>query len=193
MPLENSDIDSLLSRLITTTIPQHFPELKSPPKFSPHLTLTSDISEKAFGSDPQAWLDHLPLALEDIPTVTLRSLDVGEPFFKKLTLGAAKDPLQDIASQVRAAAVEDGNATAARRWAIEDYSPHISLLYANVEIGEEKRQEILQILGQAGIGLEAEKASPSGKPFEGWRGGRIVLVSTWKELEDWAVLAERQL
>jgi 2',3'-cyclic-nucleotide 3'-phosphodiesterase len=146
------------------------------------------VSDKA-----QAWLDALPLALADQPNVLFRSLDVGTPFFKKLTLSVAKGPLQDIASQIRAAAIEDGDATAARHWAIDVYAPHVSLLYADIEISEQKRTEILQDLESAGIGLEADGALRVDEAWKAWKGGRIVLVSTWKDLEEWSVTAERLL
>lgn len=106
-----------------------------------------------------------------------------------------KDPLHDIAAQLRAAAVEDGDAAAAERWAKDDYAPHVSLLYADLDIDEEKRVQILQELDKAGIGLETEGTNREKKQagYNGWIGGRIVLVPTWKNVKDWSPIAERAL
>lgn len=195
VPPKGSHVEKLLSKLIATIIPQHFPELKSPPGFLPHLTLTSDIPEEALSNGPQSWLDGLPLALDVPPYVTFGSLDVGEPFFRKLTLQVRKHHLYDLPTQIRAAAVERGDAVAAELWAAEDYTPHVSLLYADLNIGEGKRQDILQDLDKAEISLRDEGAfqGKENEGYNGWIGGRILLVSTWKVLEKWAVIAERDL
>lgn len=195
VPARDSHIETILSRLITTIIPQHFPKLKSPPHFLPHLTLTSDIPEEALSNGPQSWLDSLPLALDVPPYVTFESLDVGEPFFRKLTLKARKHNLYDLPTQIRSAAIERGDAAAAASWAAEVYAPHVSLLYADLSIGEEKRREILQDLDKAEISLreEGKFQGKENEGYNGWIGGRILLVSTWNALEKWAVIAERNL
>ena len=194
VPPKGSQVEEILSRLITTIIPQHFPELKSPPRFLPHLTLTSEIPEEALSNGPQQWLDNLPLAL-DVPYVTFVSLDVDEPFFRKLTLQVRKHNLYDLPTQIRTAAVERGDAAVAEHWAEEVYAPHVSLLYADLGIGEEKRREILHDLDEAEISLGEEGAfqGQENKGHNGWIGGRLLLVSTWKDLEKWAVIAERDL
>ena len=195
VPPNESHIDLLLSRLITKAVPQHFPELKFPLHFIPHLTLTSDIPKEIVGDRPQAWLDSLSLDLAKPPEVVFQSLDVGKPFFKKLTLSATKESLHDVASQVRAAANENGDAAAAERWAKDVYAPHVSLLYSDVDIDEEKRLKILQELDEVGIGLATEGALNERKQtgFNGWIGGSVVLVPTWKKVEDWSWIAERAL
>ena len=195
VPPKDSPIDTILTQLIMRAVPQHFPQLKSTPTFSPHLTLTSDIAQDAVSERPQSWLDSLPLALDRLPHVMFETLDVGEPFFRKLTLSTAKDPLLEVAVQIRATAVENGDAAAARRWAEDVYAPHVSLLYADLEITEEKRVEILGDLDRVGIKLKNEGAlrGEENEGYDGWAGGKIVLVSTWKKLEDWAVTAERPL
>ena len=140
-------------------------------------------------------MDSLTLTLVEPPHVTFQSLDVGEAFFKKLTISAMKDPLYDVAAQVRAAAIEDGDAAAAERWAKDDYAPHVSLLYADLDIDEEKRAQILQELDEVGVRLETEGALHERKQAgsNGWIGGSIVLVPTWKNVEDWSSIAERAL
>ena len=157
--------------------------------------MTSDVAEEALGKDPQTWLDSLSLNLKALPKVVFKSLDVGTPFFRKLTLSAMKDPLYEVAFQIRTAAVLNGDIDAAKHWAEEEYAPHVSLLYADLEIGEIKCKEILRNLEVAGIKLNMKGAPDANdsEGFDGWTGGRIVLVSTWKKLEKWAVIAERVL
>ena len=195
VPARDSHVETILSRLITTIIPPHFPELQSPPVFLPHLTLTSEIPEEAVSNGPQSWLDSLPLAFLELPHVAFDSLDVGEPFFRKLTLQVRKHNLHDFPTQIRTAAVEHGDAAAAERWAVEVYAPHVSLLYADLGIGEEKRQDILLELDEAKISLRNEGAfqGKENEGLNGWIGGRLLLVSTWEVLEKWAVIAERDL
>ena len=195
VPPSNSEIDEILSTLIAKTVPKRFPELDAPPNFPPHLTLTSDIAPEFMSENPQEWLDGLPVSVIQPPSVNLQSLDIGQQYFKKLTLSSKKAPLQDLAVQARAAAVEDGDEVAATQWFGENYAPHVSLLYADVDIGETKRREVLDDLIQAGIRLETEGLL-GGKEREGhngWDGGRMVLVETWKELKDWAIVAERTI
>lgn len=194
VPPPSSDIDEILSTLITRTVPNRFPELgAAPPNFPPHLTLTSDIAPEVVGDNPQAWLDGLSISLTESPSVNLQSLDIGQPFFKKLTLSSKKAPLQELAVQARAAAVEDGDEGAAMEWFGEKYAPHVSLLYADIEIGESKRREVLDDLIQAGVRLETEGllGGREREGHDGWDGGRMVLVETWKELKDWETVAER--
>ena len=124
-----------------------------------------------------------------------QSLDVGEIFFKKLTLSALMEPLHDVATQIRAAANEGGDAVAAERWARDVYAPHVSLLYADLSVHEGTRLAILNSLDEAGIQLEADGGLHGKKQasFDGWTGGSIVLVPTWKDVEDWSPIAERAL
>jgi len=195
MPPSGSKIEDVLSSLITKTIPGHIPELETTPHFPPHLTLTSDVPESITENDPQEWLDNLSLSIDDIPSVSFQSLDVGQQFFRKLTLSVPKAPLQNLAARVRAVAVEKGNEAAAKRWVEETYAPHVSLLYADIEIDESKRRRVLHDVVDAGIRLANEGfLGPSkAEDYDGWNSGRIVLVHTWKELKDWTVVAERSL
>lgn len=195
VPPYNSNIDDILSTLIAEIIPKRFPALKAPPKFLPHLTLTSDIAQEAIGGDPQAWLDGLPISVDYPPVVSLQALDIGQSFFRKLTLSTKKSLLQGLAIQVRAAAVENGDVEAAEHWLDEKYAPHVSLLYAEIEINEIQRREVLDDLVEAGIRLETEGllGGREREGLNGWDGGRIVLVPTWKELKDWTVIAEKAL
>lgn len=166
-------------------------------RFEPHLTLTSDIPQHITDgtTDSQAWLDRLHLSTSAQPQTRFSSLDVGDQFFKKLTLSASKTPLLGLAIQTRAAAVENGKQSAASSWANKDWAPHVSLLYADGGIAEQKREEVLQALHGAGItlGEERDLAGAQGEGVDGWDGGRIVLVPTWRDPKEWAVVAEREV
>lgn len=113
----------------------------------------------------------------------------------KLTLSASKAPLLEVAIQTRAAAVEHGNQSEASSWANKNWAPHVSLLYADVDITEQKRKEVLLALHKAGIRLGEERglADADGGGFDGWDGGRIVLVPTWRDPKEWVVVAEREI
>ena len=58
------------------------------------------------------------------------ALDVGDVFFKKMTIRVRKDSegLVDLAVECRAKGVEDGDVGKAREWARGSYEPHCSLL-----------------------------------------------------------------
>jgi len=195
VPPSGSKIEDVLSTLITKTVPAQFPGLDTTPDFPPHLTLTSDVPESITENEPQEWLNNLSLSIDDMPSVTFQSLDVGQQFFRKVTLSVPKAPLQNLAARVRAVAVEKGDEAAAKRWVEETYAPHVSLLYADLEIDEVKRRRVLQDVADAGIRLANEGFLGASKAegYDGWNHGRIVLVPTWKELKDWTVVAERSL
>ncbi len=171
--------------------------MKNPLQFEPHLTLTSDVPQDITDgtTDSQAWLDGLHIPISAKPLTRFESLDIGDQFFKKLMLSASKVPLLELAIQTRAAAVEDGNQSAASSWANKDWAPHVSLLYADVEIAEQKREEVLQALHKAGIRLDEERgvAAVESGDFYGWDGGQIVLVPTWRDPKEWVVVAEREV
>ncbi len=101
----------------------------------------------------------------------------------------------ELAIQTRAAAVEYGNHGTASSWANKDWAPHVSLLYADVEVSEQKREEVLRALHEAGIRLSEEGGLVAVERggFNGWDGGRIVLVPTWRDPEEWVFVAEREV
>lgn len=166
--------------------------------FKPHMTLTSDITlppDVAGNKQAQRWLDGLPLPKKVDPDVRLESLDVGDQYFKKLTLSVYKGSLEDFGAHVRSTVVENGDMAAATSWAKGTWAPHVSLMYADIEVTAEKRQEILQVVTNAGIRIGKEyRLLEDGKSgYSGWSGGRIALVETWKELGDWEVVASRAM
>lgn len=193
VPPSGSKVEQILSNLITNVVPSKFPDLGSPPDFPPHLTLTSDVPQDLIEQDPQSWLDSLSITLTEAPSVEFQSLDIGQQFFKKLTLGVSKGPLQSLAAQLRGVVIDDE--TSAKQWAEAVYAPHVSLLYADVEIDEATRREILHDVDKAGIQLAGEGflGAGMGEGTNGWSGGRIVVVPTYKELKDWTIVAETEL
>lgn len=195
LPPSNSPIQSILSDLITTKIPSRFPKLQNV-VFEPHMTLTSDVSlppDVAGKEQAQRWLDNLLLPKKVDLNVRLESLDVGGQYFKKLTLSVDKGPLEFFGAHVRSIAVENGDMAAATSWAKETWAPHVSLMYAEIEITAEKRQEIVEVVIWAGIRLGKDNGllEDGQGHYSGWNGGRIALVETWKELKDWEVIASR--
>lgn len=162
LPPSDSPIQSILSDLITTKIPSHFSELHNI-VFEPHMTLTSDITlplNIADNKQVQRWLDDLPLPKKINLDVRFESLDVGAHFFKKLTLSVNKGSLESLGTHVRSAAVENGDMAAATSWAKQTWAPHVSLMYADIEVAAKKRQEILQMVIEAGIRMGKEDGLP---------------------------------
>lgn len=131
IPPKDSSFSQALQTLISTTIPPHFPDTKTH-DFIPHVTITSNIDQSLYGSDPQAWLGglHLPSGDQHDPVfVTLDLLEAGDAFVKKLTLRAGKSAqLLQLASACRAEAVEGGDQGKAENWARDEYLPHLSLM-----------------------------------------------------------------
>ena len=161
------------------------------------MTLTSDVMlppNVPGKNQAQRWLDDLPLSKAVDLDICLESLVVGSQYFKKLTLSVNKGPLETFGAHVRSIAVENGDIAAAASWA-KVWEPHVSLMYADIEITVEKRREILQVVIEAGISIEKEHVSiKNGEDnYNGWKGARIALVDTWKELENWNVIASRAI
>lgn len=143
-------------------------------------------------NEAQRWLDDLPLPHKVDLDICFESLVVGSHYFKKLTLSVDKGPLETFGAHVRSIAVENGNMAAATSWA-KVWEPHVSLMYANIEITIEKCQEILQVVIEEGIPLKKEHVfiKDGEDNYNGWKGARIALVDTWKELGNWNVIASR--
>lgn len=123
------------------------------------------------------------------------TLDVGSIFVKKLTLSAEKSPLLDLGIKFRTVGVENGDVAKATVWANEEWQPHVSLLYANIEVSEKERENVLKAIQSLGIEAvgEPDLSGYEGIKHRGWTGGRLVLVPTWKPIPEWQVVAERAL
>ena len=120
---------------------------------------------------------------------------MGTQYFKKLTLSVNKEPLEHFGTHTRSIAVENGDVATATSWVKDIWAPHVSLMYADIEVSAEKRQEIMQVVIEAGIriGKEGVLLEDGKGDCRGWNGGRIALVETWKEPRDWEVIASRAI
>ena len=197
LPPSDSPVQVILSDLINAETPFCFPDLHKV-VFEPHMTLTSDIMlspDIAGNKQAQTWLNDLPLPEKVDLDVRLESLDLGAQYFKKVTLRVNRGRLERFGAQVRSAAVENGDMSAAMIWVKETWAPHVSLMYANIEVTAEKREEILQVVTEAGIRIGKEHGLlKDGKgDYSGWTGGRIALIETWKEPKDWKFVASRAI
>lgn len=121
--------------MISTTLPDVFSaRAVKTHDFIPHVTLTSLINaSKTYGDRPKEWLDSLPLPtnkpVKSSIFICLDSIDPGEAFFKKLTLGVQKtSQLLQLAAVCRAHGAEDGDMGGAKVWAEAEYMPHLSLM-----------------------------------------------------------------
>ncbi|KAI5805929.1 2',3'-cyclic-nucleotide 3'-phosphodiesterase [Geopyxis carbonaria] len=195
IPHPTSPLHAALSTLISRTLPAHFtPSPIAHTSFTPHLTLTSLVPT----TPATAHQIHSIKLPEAAPVVRFSSLEAGEKFFTKLTLQVQKDPaLVALAVACRAEFVTGGNRKEAERWGREAYVPHVSLVYH-----EEEREAVAarieglsEAVREAGIltGAEAEGEMKGEEWMGGWKGGRLVLVNTSAPLEEWRILAERQL
>jgi 2',3'-cyclic-nucleotide 3'-phosphodiesterase len=192
-PHDDHPFNKSLKDLIGSTLPSDFPHA---PKnnFIPHVTVTSEIDpaktyERA--SSPQEWLDSLILPEfqkeKNEVVIELEQLEVGEPFFKKVTLRAKKGAnLVKFASKCR----EQGlllSESEAQKWAENDYLPHLSLFYGDIPESEVQKK----------IGLiELQLGFEFGSLFDCCggtlaMGAKLVLVDTSKEIKDWVPIAER--
>jgi 2',3'-cyclic-nucleotide 3'-phosphodiesterase len=107
-----------------------------------------------------------------------------------VTLHVERDPaLVGLAKRFR----EKFTDAEAERWAVETFTPHVSLVYAAMEKGRIEGEGVLgKVLEEVGesrvlVGGEGEAE------MAGWKGGRIVLVNTWKDIAEWVPVAEREI
>ncbi|KAL7275209.1 hypothetical protein RUND412_001857 [Rhizina undulata] len=181
LPPAGSEIEAKLSELINGTIPPRFAAHETVPNFPPHITLTSEVPVDL---DPQAVVDGIDVG--DLPEVVLKSFVIGETFFTRGTLHAEKTPsLTALTLSCRQTHAFGGQSfDEAEKWLTQSWTPHLSLVYANVfPVPAEIVDGVEADIRDAGIELRKD----------GWVGGKIVLVSCSKPIEEWVTLAERDL
>lgn len=193
-PKPDNPFNKSLTELITSTIPSNFSATKLP-KFIPHVTLTSNIDPSVYSSSasPQEWLDNLPIdALgfkkeHNEAIVELEELEIGEPYFKKLTLRAKHETnLLSLAAKCReiGVGVSEGDA---KKWAENEFEPHLSLMYADLGRADvQKRMGLMEL--QLGWEFGSLFDCCGGQLAQG---AKIALVDTSKEVGEWEVIAER--
>ncbi|KAF1989378.1 hypothetical protein K402DRAFT_271149 [Aulographum hederae CBS 113979] len=135
VPLPTHPQTTTLSTLIKHIIPSLFPSL-SVQSFDAHVTLTSDIHLPP-GISAQQFLDDIALPAASSVKVLYTHLDVGEQFFKKITLRVDKAGVKDLALRCRREAFKDREDSEAIRWANEVYNPHCSLISSTTITPEE--------------------------------------------------------
>ena len=193
VPSQVHPFNKSLLDLIGDTYPSDFASYKTH-KFIPHVTLTSDITSETYekSSSPQEWLDNLDLEhdfkkeLNEVG-VEFEVLESGDKFYKKLYLRAGKDAnLLRLAAKCReqtGASEED-----AKKWAEDEYAPHLSLMYS--EVGKDvvdKKMNLIEL--QLGWEFGSLFACCGGMLCGG---AHIALVDTSGEVDQWKILAERK-
>lgn len=194
-PKPDHPFNKSLTELIDSTIPSNFTRVKLP-HFIPHVTLTSDIdpSKTYSSSSPQDWLNSI--SIDDLGfknqhkevIVELEELEIGDPYFKKLTLRAKKEGnLLKLAAKCReiGLGVSEDEAT---KWAESEFLPHLSLMYSDLSRADvQKRMGLMEL--QLGFEFGSLFDCCGGQLAQG---AKIVLVDTSKEVGEWEVIAERE-
>lgn len=123
LPPASHPLNSTLSDLISQTT-EHF---NSPHLFLPHITITSGISASTYAENPQKWLASIDFPADvEVRLGRLASEDV---FVRKLYSTVVKnDGLRDMGTVVRRYVEGFEEEERARKWAEEEYMPHLSLL-----------------------------------------------------------------
>lgn len=194
VPQPEHPFNKSLNDLMHDTIKSDFSTYKLE-KFTPHVTLTSDIEPSTYSSgSAQEWLDGLDLDLDfkkelNEVHIELELLEAGNSYFKKLYLRAGKDEnLVKLAAKAREQTGKGISEDEARKWAENEYLPHLSLMYSDV--GEDVVQKKLGLV-ELQLGWEfGSLFACCGGQLAG--GAKIVLVDTSGEVAGWKVLAERQ-
>ncbi|KAK6500466.1 hypothetical protein TWF481_010809 [Arthrobotrys musiformis] len=192
-------LSAALQTLISTTLP---PRIPGPvPDFQPHITISSGIPLSS-PSNFQNILDSIDLAP---PKISFKRLRYGTAFWTKITIEIHKSPsLKSLAVSCRAAFLEQYSKADAEEW-VEKYTtpaesgqqgfiPHLSLVYYGDDVEGLVRAGVGSDVNDAGIETE-EVESEGVKEMGGWIGGKLVVVDTTKEVEEWkdSILAERVL
>ncbi|KAK4902149.1 hypothetical protein LTR27_001051 [Elasticomyces elasticus] len=173
VPPEDSEFYKAIDNLVNQRLPSIYTNA-SPKFFSPHVTLTSEtISDYA---DPQEWLDSISLprdvALASL-VVTIKDVQVGKPFFKKLTMACSKTiELCDLVVHCRVAGVDGVE---------QEVADNSDVSEGHVEEQLTKVNDAIQ---------DARQQYPDSKTTTG---GSIWLVPTFKAIDDWKPVAIRQL
>ena len=126
--------------------------------------------------------------------MSIQSLAVGDRVTQKIILLVHKErSLVDLAVQLRAMVVEGASMKAAQEWAKMIWMPHITLLYADAEVGEIERSQAKEIVRESGIALQEEGADTRNLEEIPWSKAKILWVDTRKGIKDWTIIAERPL
>lgn len=193
VPQPDHPFNKSMLDLTQDTIKSDFSQFKLP-KFDPHVTLTSDIEPSTYSSGPQEWLDSLDLNLDfkkelNEVNIELEMLECSDQYFKKLYLRAGKDAnLLKLVAKCREQTGKGVSEADAKKWAENEYLPHMSLMYG--DMGQDVVQKKLGLV-ELQLGWEfGSLFACCGGQLAG--GAKIVLVDTSGDVEEWKVIAERQ-
>lgn len=131
VPPPSHPLHDIITKLISSTLPSLFPNSSSsPPFFSPHLTLTSNIDPTVYGADPQAWLDSIPFSSARVVFERVMTQDF---YYRRCYIKCAFESVRDVAAIARARGVEGEETVGAKTEAWLDewrgaFGPHVSLL-----------------------------------------------------------------
>ncbi|KAF3940987.1 hypothetical protein ABW19_dt0208993 [Dactylella cylindrospora] len=181
--------------------------------FQPHITITSSIPATLLPT-AQSVLTSIPLP-SPAPTIIFKRLRYGTAFFTKITIEIHKSTtLKNLAIACRSALVPDVDYAKAEEWSEkyttpaesgeEGFIPHLSLVYWGGDLvtdvtGENDavKMGVRSDVYEAGIKfnetVEGVFEEVEIGDLGGWRGGKLVIVDTQGKIEDWKVLAEREL
>ncbi len=131
VPPPSHPLHDILTELITTTIPSLL-QGESPPPFSPHLTLTSEVPPAVYGDQPQQWLDSIPWPTKSRVSVHFGQVKTEDVFFRRCYLTARFDGVCGVASLARARGVNDEQEPGIKteQWLEQwrtSFGPHVSL------------------------------------------------------------------
>ncbi|KAL1840494.1 hypothetical protein VTJ49DRAFT_407 [Mycothermus thermophilus] len=77
-------------------------------------------------------------------------------------------------------------------WWEQAYGPHLSLMYGDQPVPEETLEEVAKVVREAGVKLadddeQATEQDGQGEQlWDGWEGGEIWLVPTYKPISEWS-------
>ncbi|KAK4643164.1 hypothetical protein QC761_403970 [Podospora bellae-mahoneyi] len=207
LPPVTHPLYSILTKLISSTLPSKCPsEAASSPKvkphfFSPHMTLTSDVPPSVYGSDPQAWLDSIPFPSAEHVKVRFGKVKSQDVFYRRCYISVGYEGVKDLAGVSRARGVfgeEDERGEKTKEWLEwwrKQFGPHVSLMYGDVPITEEKMREVSRIIVDAGVALPDDGQAASGERgmYDGWDGGMVWLVPSDGPIQEWKPIAVIEL
>ncbi|KAK9477854.1 2',3'-cyclic-nucleotide 3'-phosphodiesterase [Lipomyces japonicus] len=157
------------------------------PKFVPHITITSGIP---FDTNAESVVAYAASILTESIELTILKIDYGPAYFKKIFLRVEKTSgLTKLARESRRKYVlqqtldNEAAEKEAIKWEIEDYDPHISLVYTEEwPVHDQKR-----LLVEKTVEANLKESSTS------WTGGRLSLYETIGPADQWKLKAYKDL
>ncbi|KAK8075609.1 hypothetical protein PG997_010272 [Apiospora hydei] len=202
VPPPTHPLHALIADLIERALPAAFPDLTGP-AFAPHMTLTSGIDPAVYAGGPQAWLDAVPWPRAADVEVRLERVATQDIFFRRCFLKVEFEKgVRDIAGLARAVGVSGEGyqiGPVTEKWLEEwreAFGPHVSLIYGNNPIDDQKLEEISKAVEEAGVSLASssrQREDDASGQRGGWKGGVVWLVPTDKPINEWKPVATRTL